>query len=484
MKSKSKKKSDNGFEIASLDELPDVPKTEDQLNQDKLNSLKSDSETQTPFDFLESDKEKSPQPESEQASSPDSEQPQDMNAKLESLKKEISVEEESSIPDSAGVGVLYTTRAGSPGIDTLDTFTIPSLDFHKYFGAENHLYVNANFLNMSNGKIDKDGLQRFGDKKSGGNIENVTSLSEGIIGYEYKTESSLINLEVGTASQPAIAKQKTLWTAKVGKTIGNLSLEIASVNKTVKDSLVSSIGDSYKYVYVDPTIKDNALTKDVNESIQTGTGIRGGVTKTGIETGVKYSAGDQIFAMNLNYYYDVSGLNVFPNKETAMAILYLKVLDLPKVYNAMVGPIILYDNFNYNSNYFTVGSEGIGNGGYFSPKNFILFGVYYDIAKKETESLFWKVKGNVGFVNFTGGADLYDSTSSESKISSFGYEIKGFLGYKADNSIQFLAGAGYQSSGVFNSLFFGLSAIYYFGDKKQISADDLAYSNTIGAMAK
>ncbi|GEM_PF-2579985 len=542
MESKSKKKSDNsnGFEIADLEELPTVPKTAEQLEREELNNAHIKSlQTQNsqnfpiddifgqktpeekldvgtaPFSFLDEPNIKTPSSsELEQYSETDNlpikksdevkkefknqeyfesdEIPTDANSensesspdnsflsKVASLKKDILSEN----LDSIGLSVLYKIRSGSSGIDTLDSFTLPAIDFHKYLGLSHHIYGNVNFLNLSNGQIVSESLQRYGDMRSGGNVQSVSSIYEILLGYEYKTDKSIYGAEFGTIPKPSVATaKKNLWTLKYSTVIGNVSLDLAWATRSIKDSMLSRVGDSYSWFNTSGI--DIVTTKDINESIVTGSGIRGSVTKTGVETGIKYSIGDQIFAGGLNYYYTVSGLNVLENKETSLALLYLRILDLPKTYTAMVGPIILYDNFNYNSNYFTVGADGVGNGGYFSPKNFILFGIYYDIAKIENESLFWKVKGNVGFVSFTNGPDLFDNTSSEGKVSSFGYEIKGFLGYKVDSSTEFLAGLGYQSSGTYNSLFFGLSAIYYFGDKRQVSVDDLIRSNTIGEMAK
>jgi hypothetical protein len=43
---------------------------------------------------------------------------------------------------------------------------------------------------------------------------------------------------------------------------------------------------------------------------------------------------------------------------------------------------------------------------------------------------------------------------------------------------------GYQSSGPFQSLFMGITALYYFGENKSNEIGDLLYSNTLGEMAR
>jgi hypothetical protein len=400
-------------------------------------------------------------------------------SKLSDLKDDVLSENRNSV----GFGIFYTSRVGSAGIDALDTFILPSVDAHYYGGLSHHLYGHMNFINMSNGQITGDALQRYGDMKSGGNVEAVSSLSEVMVGYEYKMGDSFLTAEVGMIPQPAVVPEAPLtWNLKYSTKKGKASFDLAYVNKSVKDSMLSRVGDTYNWY--DFNGVDDTTTKDINESIRSGTGVRGAVTKEGVEIGAKYSVNNQVFAGNINYYYSIAGYNVLTNEEMALTLLYLKLLDIGDFNSFMIGPIFLYDNYTYNSGYFTMGVDGIGNGGYFSPKNFMLLGLYFDMAKKENANFFWKVKGNLGLINFSNGKDIFDNTTEETEITGFGYEIKGFGGYKVDESIEMLGAIGYQSSGTFSSLFFGLTAIYYFGENKKSEIGDLLYSNTIGEMAK
>ena len=374
--------------------------------------------------------------------------------------------------NSVGVGMFYKTRTGSTGLDSLDTITLPSLDFNYYPSLSHHFYGHINILNMSNRAIENEAMPRYG-ANAGGNIESIESLVEPMIGYEYTNETSVFTGEFGTKPSPVIVPEIDFdWKLSYLRKAGKLTFNIAYVNKSVKDSMLSRIGDKYYY-----------QQQDSNKTITYGTGVRGGVSKNGFEFGLKHSKGNDIFAGNLNYY-NVTGFNISPNKEVAMTLLYLRLLEIEDFQSFMVGPIFIYDNFYSNSGYFTVGSDGSGNGGYFSPKNFILLGVYFDMAQMYSKDLFWKIKGNIGIMNFTSGADKFRSETKETSISGFGYEVKGFVGYKIDDSIQLLGGIGYQSSGPFQSLSLGLTAIYYFGKNKSNNVDDLLYSNTLGEMAK
>ena len=399
-------------------------------------------------------------------------------AKLSNLKDDVL----NTTRNSVGFGMFYHSRVGSAGLDALDEFVLPALDIHYYYNISHHFYGHANFINMSNGQITGDALQRYGDMKSAGNSESVSSLMELMAGYEYTGDGVVLTGEIGTVPSPAIAPETQMtWLLKVSGKSGKFAYDIGYVNKSMKDSMLSRIGDTYNWVSLGG--EDNPDTEE-NETYQSGTGIRGAISKKGFEFGGKLSIDNEVFAGNLNYYYDISGYNIIPNKEIALTLLYLRLLNLPRFKSFMIGPIFLYDNYTYNSGYFTVGKDGKGNGGYFSPKNFILLGLYFDFAQILNEKLFWKIKGNVGVMRFTSGKDMFDDTSNEMEVSGYGYEAKGFVGYKIDNSIQILGGVGYQSSGPYQSLFFGLTAIYYFGEKKSNTISDLMYSNTIGEMAK
>ena len=381
--------------------------------------------------------------------------------------------------NSVGVGMFYQTRVGSAGLDALDTFVLPSIDGHYFMGLSHHIYGKMNLINMSNGPVTGDALNRYGAYE-GGNIESVNSLTEMMIGYEYKTESSILVGEFGTVPSPAISPEVDYtWRVEYATKSGKISVNIAYVNKSVKDSMLSRIGDQYYY-----KMQDDPETEDRNESFKYGSAVRGGVTKEGVEVGIKHANNGEIFAGNMNYFYDIKGYHIIPNEEIALTLLYLRVLEIKGFKSFMIGPIFLYDNYAYNSGYFTMGSEGEGNGGYFSPKNFLLLGIYFDMAQIYSNKMFWKLKGNVGVMNFSSGKDIFDSTSKEASVSGYGYDVKAFIGYKLDDSIQLLGGIGYQSSGPFKSLFFGLTAIYYFGEKKSNEIGDLLYSNTLGEMAR
>jgi hypothetical protein len=87
-------------------------------------------------------------------------------------------------------------------------------------------------------------------------------------------------------------------------------------------------------------------------------------------------------------------------------------------------------------------------------------------------------------MTFINGRDILDPESTDTSVTGFGYDLKEFVGYKVDRSVQILGGMGYQSSGPFQSLFMGITALYYFGENKSNEIGDLLYSNTLGEMAR
>jgi hypothetical protein len=383
--------------------------------------------------------------------------------KLSSLKKGIFDEQ----TNSAAFGMLYKNRSGTAGMSTLDTIVLPALDVQYHIGLSHKLYGHINFLNMTNGMIPESDASFYGlPNRGGGNLRSISSLIEPMVGYQYTGGDWIFTGEVGTTPSPSqLPESKTLWNFKYTKKGKGVEADIAYVNKSVTDTLLSRVGDTY-------------FADENNETL----GVRGGVTKEGFIFGGKYSNDEEVFAGNVGFYYDVSGYLVEPNKELAMTLLYVRQIKVPDFLFVMVGPIFIYDNYTFNSNYFTMAENEdgthIGNGGYFSPNNFILLGVYFDFAQIATKRFLWRVKGNVGITNFTNKEDLFGIVPSGT-AGGIGYDVKGFIGYKFEPEIQILAGVGRASSGTFSTMFLGLSAVYYFGGKMNNNAEDLLRSNII-----
>ncbi len=398
-------------------------------------------------------------------------------AKVSELKDDVLGDSR----DSVGVGMFYKTRSGEAGLDALDTFVLPTFDAHIYLGMSHHLYGNFNLLNMNSGTIVGDANDRYGANE-GGNVEAISNLGEWKVGYQYLGDDDSITLEYGSAPSPAVSPTvENSWKIKYSTKFGKISLDVAYVNKSVKDTMLSWVGDRYEYKnIITPDDPETALINEENSTI--GSGVRGGITKQGFEIGLKHSHDGEIVAGNLNYY-KLTGYKVMDNEEMALTLLYLRLLDIDKIDTFMVGPILIYDNYTYSSSYFTMGQDGYGNGGYFSPKNFILLGVYADAGRVVDEKFFWKVKGNAGIMSFTNGADMFREESVAEEAGGFGYDLKLFGGYKLDSSLQLLGGMGYQYAENFANLFFGLNAVYYFGSKGN-SVGDLSNASSLREMAE
>ena len=382
--------------------------------------------------------------------------------KLSSLKKGILDEQANSV----AFGMLYQNRSGTTGMSALDTVTLPALDFDYYYDLSHKFYGHINFISLTNGTIPDAEMGMYGNGL-GGNSRAINSLIEPTIGYKYTASDWGFQAEIGTTPTPAPVESSSTWKFKYSKTTEKFAFDGAFVQKSVKDTLLSRVGDTYNYI-----TEDNA----------TASHFRGGVVKQGIELGGKYKNSEEVFAGGIGYYYDISGYLIEPNEELAMTLLYVRQLQIPEFLYFLIGPIFIYDNFTYNSNHFTVqvrdDGTHIANGGYFSPSNFILLGAYFDFAQIATKRLFWRVKGNVGITNFTNKEDILGTTPSGT-AGGVGYDVKGFVGYKFEPEIQILAGVGRASSGTFSTMFFGLSAVYYFGGKMSNNVDDLLRSNTI-----
>ncbi len=391
---------------------------------------------------------------------------------LSNLKQTLLSENQ----DSVGLGLFYQTRTGSPGLDALDNFVLPSVDANLFFGLSHHLYGHINFINLNSGTVAHADIQRYG-QKLGGNTETVSALGEAMIGYQYKSDQNSFTVEFGSLPTPSLVPVKRyVWRVEYITNFDNITLNVAHTAKSIKDSMLSRIGDTFKYV-------EKTGDKNNTANLEEKTASWGQVVKKGFEVGLKYKQENQVFAGNFNYY-NIGGYRVIDNEEISLAFLYLRLLQLENFQSFMVGPIFLYDNYTFNSGYFTIADDFKGHGGYFSPKNFLLFGLYFDMAQIINPEFFWKLKGNFGFMTFISGRDLLDEESTDTTVNGFGYDLKAFVGYKLDHSIQILGGMGYQSSGPFQSLFMGITALYYFGENKSNEIGDLLYSNTLGEMAK
>jgi hypothetical protein len=396
------------------------------------------------------------------------ETPQDpFQEKVSSLKKGILGEN----INSAAFGMLYKNRSGAGGMDGGNMIVLPALDVDLYHEVSHHFYGHLNFVSLYNGELSDDisGLYGVPKAKLGGNIKGINYLVEPKGGYKYNGGDWSLQGELGTIPQPSPAETKTLWKLKYAKSGEKVSGDITFVQDSIKDTILSRVGDTFNYI------------KDSNSTAE---GVRGAVTKQGLIFGMKYSNPDEVVAGNLSYYYDISGTNVYPNREIALTVLYVRQLKVPDFNFFMLGPIFIYDNYDYNSNYFTMGvnnntGEILGNGGYFSPTNFMLLGVYLDMAQMLTPDFLWRIKGNVGLINFENGADLFGDTEKMS-VSGVGYDIKGFLGYRFEPEFEILAEAGFAASGsAFSTFFFGISGVYYFGGKEKANMLDLERSNII-----
>jgi len=377
--------------------------------------------------------------------------------------------------DSVGFGMFYQTRIGAAGLDSLDNFVLPAVDGNLFIGMSHHIYGHLNFINLNSGTVANADVQRYG-RKFGGNTGGVSALGEAMIGYQYKSEENSFLVELGSIPTPPIVPTHPyVWRAEYATNFGDVSFNIAYTAKSMKDSMLSRVGETFAYT---------EKTGDANSTdFEDKTAIWGAVIKKGFEVGLKYGKDNQVFAGNLNYY-SIGGYQILENEEIGLTILYLRLLQLENFKSFMIGPIFLYDNYTFSSGYFTVGDNFVGHGGYFSPKNFLLLGLYFDMAQIVNPSLFWKLKGNFGFMTFVNGRDILDPESTDSSVTGFGYDLKAFVGYKVDRSVQILGGMGYQSSGPFQSLFMGITALYYFGENKSNEIGDLLYSNTLGEMAK
>ncbi len=380
-----------------------------------------------------------------------------------SLQNKVVPQELLGMQTSSSIssGIFIKTRSGNKGLDGLIQTSVP-LDIDLKWEDGHTLYADLNWVTLNSGAVNPTDYARFG---SGGSVVvgNSSSDTQGLIpsiGYEHIGSAIDFDAHIGSTLQGGNITPVLTWGAEIRvhpeeKIEGYLKNEKVSVT----DSLLSYAGAN------DPFVAGSQW---------------GRVTKEGMKAGVKYQD-SWTWALDLAYYYAIGGKNVIDNTQSSVTAMVAKDLQLDDFYYFNLGPIVVMDRYAHNSNYFT-----FGHGGYFSPQNFLLVGIYTDVAKIVNDNLFFRAKGNVGYLSFSEDASPKYPLSNApatyyppNSVHTIGYDIKFFGGYRLDKQWDILFGMGMQQSKDFDSTFIGASAVYYFGKQGPISPESLRRTSTL-----
>ena len=70
-----------------------------------------------------------------------------------------------------------------------------------------------------------------------------------MIGYQYKSDQNSFTVEFGSLPTPSLVPVKRyVWRIEYITNFDNITLNVAHTAKSIKDSMLSRIGDTFKYV--------------------------------------------------------------------------------------------------------------------------------------------------------------------------------------------------------------------------------------------
>lgn len=199
----------------------------------------------------------------------------------------------------------------------------------------------------------------------------------------------------------------------------------------------------------------------------------GRVVENGIGFGIKLEAGGIGFEDKFSYSFDISGKNTVKNSAIKNTLLiYTDIKDKFDIFSrfehALFGPIFIYQSYKKNTNFYT-----FGHGGYFSPQNFALMGIFWDLKRQFSQDMLLKFTGNLGFLTFKEDeAPKYPFGNSTEKYeansaSALGYSMKLIFSKKITKRIWLNLFAGLDKSSDYVLFDGGIRLNYYFNDAEE-----------------
>ncbi|WP_297196943.1 cellulose biosynthesis protein BcsC [uncultured Pluralibacter sp.] len=303
------------------------------------------------------------------------------------------------------------------------------------------------FLAASNNKPNVD---EPGDVSTGSQKGNGVEVNMALSGDSYKADIG--STPLGEDLSTLVGGVK--WSPKL---TNYLTLILTGERRSLTDSLLSYVG-----------IKDDYSGKRWGQ-----------VTKNGGMAQLSYDDGDAGFYFGAGGY-SYNGKNVKSNNSVnASAGLYMRPWH-DDYRTLQAGLNMSYMDFSKNLSYFTY-----GQGGYFSPQNYVSVSLPVDLTEKYNN---WTMRlgGSVGYQSYTqdkspyfptrpdwqnslesavaGGfaKEAYYDSSSESGI---GYTVRAGADYKVNKQVTIGGQVGYDTFGDYNESTAGLYFRYMLGDK-------------------
>ncbi|GAB6065484.1 hypothetical protein JCM9492_05760 [Aquifex pyrophilus] len=249
---------------------------------------------------------------------------------------------------------------------------------------------------------------------------------------------------------------------------GEIYLSTTPIGFVLSPELVYNFRLGYKKNYIEiykEPIKESLLSFSGNEV----NGLKWGrVTKEGISLRLELQS--KFFGISLKnkYSYRIKGENTIENKAFELTLLpYVQLHNTTEMFEGyehfIVGPMLFYQAFDKNTNFYT-----FGHGGYFSPQRFLLVGIFGDIRKKFSKDTVGRLSGTIGFLSFEEEPTRNfpfsdDSTYYNGKSEkTLGYSLRAYLIHLFDRKLSITGFVAFDNSKDYSVIGAGGFITYYF----------------------
>jgi len=348
--------------------------------------------------------------------------------------------------NSLSIGGFWQSQKGTEGKNRLLLYSVP-VDY-DYYNHQIHFYTDLDFIYLYNGSLKSSDYINFGFGTTTQN--NTIQNDKGIfpkVGLDYKNYHIMLgSTPIGTKISPEpiwllstyIQKNKWLTTFKIEQ-------------KELDETMLSFVGEK---------------AQEKNKKAYWGR-----VVKRGASIGLNYNSFINL-SFNFSYFFDIYGQNVASNSEKKFTFvaLYSPYTNIFKY--LQIGTLGIYDSYNTNQNLFTY-----GNGGYFSPQKFYMFGIFTQFADNITQKLYYQSKLAIGFENYTvddtqefplhdKNINIYRTVTGYNE-NGFDYQVALQLGYKINTQFDILSGLSFESFNSYSINNFSLALVYRFDKRKE-----------------
>lgn len=356
---------------------------------------------------------------------------------LEEIKKKIR-QEKQNYTSYAEIGVKFRDKSGESGKSKL-TDTSPYLLINYFLNEKVNIYAGSYFTNLNSGTLSD--YKNFGTPQNETIQRQVPSSytgAEPFIGMNIENENFLISSFF--SSTPIVnndIKSSVTYSLEGKVKTEDSKIGIGLYKKPIRDSILSYVGT------LDPYTTKTSW---------------GRATEDGVKISFEKSIEENLIYSEVNIG-KIKGKDIEDNN-------HINFIFMPKFYvgnylsdKDYIGLFLMYDKFSKDQDCYYYGC-----GGYFSPKNLMIFAPMIEGYKFLTQNFGFHYKAFLGLLNMNNKGKNSMDTSFDGYIGGI-YKV-------ADNIFLNLAGE-YRKTSKYNEIFSSLYLQYFFGNRFNITEKDL-----------